>query len=330
MSSQQKNYGLLGLGIVLILALLSAFIYSFSSGSSFEAKNTSIQNEGKMDMVVTRKLLPIPAMRVVHNEKERAPKPLKVRYLPPRIMASNFSSTIEGEQDNLNYDLVDDEYKQKYAEWKAKHGSMENVPEEIRKKFPNGYSRVITDAYSPRFKDATPALLSRARPCDGFDMPVGAPDGKGYYIAQIFGSSDHLGEDWNGRGGGNTDLGDPVYAVADGVVYWSKINKGSWGNIVRLIHNIGTSERPVYIESLYAHLDTILVWEGQEVVRGQEIGTIGDAYGHYPAHLHLEIRKKINTPLGRAYTRDTVGFHYRRPLPFIEKRRPQIYRPDQG
>jgi hypothetical protein len=44
--------------------------------------------------------------------------------------------------------------------------------------------------------------------CDGFDYPVGKPNGKGYYNAQKFGENTHLGEDWNGVRGGNSDLGD--------------------------------------------------------------------------------------------------------------------------
>ncbi|MFM9984043.1 MAG: hypothetical protein ACKVOK_02335, partial [Flavobacteriales bacterium] len=52
----------------------------------------------------------------------------------------------------------------------------------------------------------------------GFDFPIGKPNAKGYYNAQGFGKNDHLGDDWNGIGGGNTDMGDPVYAVSDGLV----------------------------------------------------------------------------------------------------------------
>ncbi len=48
--------------------------------------------------------------------------------------------------------------------------------------------------------------------CDGFDFPVGKPDGKGYYRARglRLKSPRHMGEDWNGNGGGNSDLGDTV------------------------------------------------------------------------------------------------------------------------
>ena len=39
---------------------------------------------------------------------------------------------------------------------------------------------------------------------DGFDLPVGKPDGEGYYKARGYRPNGHLGEDWNGKGGGDT------------------------------------------------------------------------------------------------------------------------------
>lgn len=273
----------------------------------------------------------------------------KERQLPTRAMQSGFQSiqptSWEMEQQqrlqqkqqqqkqqqkqkqksSVDHSLYDKDYQKKYSKWQQQYGGMEAVPDSIIHAHPDGFTFQITDAYSNRFMPASVALLSRCRPIDGFDMPVGAPNGNGYYIAQIFGNNNHLGEDWNGHGGGNSDFGDPVYAIADGAVYWSKPNKGSWGNIVRIIHNIGTYDKPRYIESFYAHLDELMVGEGQEVLRGQQIGTIGDANGHFPAHLHLEIRKNINTPIGKAYTSDTLGFGYVRPLPYIEKRRPWLW-----
>jgi len=45
-----------------------------------------------------------------------------------------------------------------------------------------------------------------ARVADGFDMPVGKPNGDGYYMSRGF-LSYHPGEDWNGVAGGNSDLG---------------------------------------------------------------------------------------------------------------------------
>ncbi len=34
----------------------------------------------------------------------------------------------------------------------------------------------------------------------------------------VSGRTYHMGEDWNGEDGGNSDLGKPVYATANGIV----------------------------------------------------------------------------------------------------------------
>jgi len=317
-----KQYGYIIAGVAFVAAL---FIAGCVANSDL---NNGVPIPREIATRVPRKLIKIPARIKRYEEPVIALRVMRDRHLPTNPFTSRFrADAIDPNNPNVPSELYDEAYRAQYEKWMEQFGGMENVPDSIKRNHPDGFEFVITDPYSKRFKPATQALLSRCKPVDGFDMPVGAPDGKGYYIAQLFGnSSNHLGEDWNGVGGGNSDLGDPVYAIADGAVYWSKINKGSWGNIVRIIHNIGTVDEPRYIESLYAHLDTVMVWEGQELLRGQQIGTIGDAHKNFQAHLHLEIRKQINTPIGKAYTTDTTGFHYRRPLPFIEKRRPAFYK----
>lgn len=136
--------------------------------------------------------------------------------------------------------------------------------------------------------------------CEGYDFPVGPPDATGYYDAQPFGVNDHLGNDWNGNGGLDTDLGDPVHAVSAGFVVEATDHGGGWGNVVRIIHACG-------IESLYAHLDTIDIRPGTRVTRGQRIGTIGTAGGQYLAHLHFELRDRL-LPLGEGYARERDGY----------------------
>ena len=139
-----------------------------------------------------------------------------------------------------------------------------------------------------------------------FDFPV-TPFER-YYDAQPFGENDHLGADLNGKGGGDTDLGDPVYAVADGVVSEATDMEGGWGNVVRVVHPCAQ------VESLYAHLDTMIVERGTVVTRGQLIGTIGTAHGEYKAHLHFELRDRY-LPLGGGYSSDRTG--YLDPIAFI-------------
>lgn len=154
---------------------------------------------------------------------------------------------------------------------------------------------------------------------DGLDFPVGKPDGRGYYIAQKYLQNRHLGDDFNAHSGGNTDLGDPVYAVANGVVSFAYDLEGGWGNTVRIVHRHEVGEM---IESLYSHLDEIHVSFGQYVKRGDQIGTIGTAHGQYMAHLHFEIRTKVNMPLGRGYSDELEPDGYTAPTPFIRNNRP--------
>ena len=71
---------------------------------------------------------------------------------------------------------------------------------------------------------------------DGFDLPVGKPDAEGYYKARGYRPNGHLGEDWNGKGGGDSDLGDPIYAVAHGVVLYAQNFGHGWGNVVIIRH----------------------------------------------------------------------------------------------
>jgi len=132
---------------------------------------------------------------------------------------------------------------------------------------------------------------------DGFDFPVGKPNADGYYKSRglRLRSPQHFGEDWNGRDGGDSDLGDPVYAIADGVVTFAHDVRTGWGKLVLTRHAYRDKEggQVKYIDTLNAHLDTILVKVGQMVKRGQQIGTIGTNYGMYPAHLHFEMRHNI-------------------------------------
>lgn len=136
---------------------------------------------------------------------------------------------------------------------------------------------------------------------DGFEIPVGKPPGEGYYVFRGYAPNGHLGEDWNGKGGGDTDIGDPVYACADGIVVFSFDVRVGWGNVVIVRHAYrdldGTMRQ---VDSLYAHLDRRTVRKDQIVRRGQQVGTIGTAHGRYAAHLHFEMRKNLQVGMNRS------------------------------
>ena len=137
------------------------------------------------------------------------------------------------------------------------------------------------------------------RLADGFDLPVGKPDGRGYYKARGVRAHGHLGEDWDGVGGGDTDLGDPVYCIGDGVVVFARDCHQGWGNVIIVRHAYREGGSVRNVDSLYGHLQKILVHRGQAVRRGQQIAAIGNAHGLYDAHLHLEIRKNIAIGMSR-------------------------------
>lgn len=140
---------------------------------------------------------------------------------------------------------------------------------------------------------------------NGFDFPVGKPDAKGYYNAQKFQENHHLGDDWNATTGGNTDLGDPIYAIANGYVSFAENIKGGWGNVIRITHYL---DKDTKVESLYAHCLNIHIKAGDYVQKGDVIGTIGNNDGMYLAHLHLELRSTLDLPIGGGYSSDTTGF----------------------
>ncbi len=154
---------------------------------------------------------------------------------------------------------------------------------------------------------------------DGFDYPVGKPDGKGYYNAQPFTKNNHLGDDWNGNNGGNSDFGDPITAIANGYVTQSINFMGGWGKIVRVVHAWKDKDQIKMVESLYAHMDKMTAKKGQWIHAGDEIGTIGNNDGQYLAHLHLEIREEPGMDIGGGYSSETKG--YLDPTGFIKGHR---------
>ncbi len=147
--------------------------------------------------------------------------------------------------------------------------------------------------------------IAAAADVDGFDYPVGdrafgyateAHDGDGYYNAQDFTVSDyaggHCGEDWNGEGGGDTDYGDAIYAVANGVVTHASDGGSGWGDVVTIEHAVTGASDADYetMVSQYAHLSAIDVSVGDTVSRSDKIGEMGDVGGLYATHLHFELR----------------------------------------
>ena len=161
---------------------------------------------------------------------------------------------------------------------------------------------------SPAFQ-IVPALFLASLPTAArFDFPIGSENGALAYNAQPFTQNNHLGDDLNGIGGENSDLGDPVYAVADGRVLLAEESGPVWGNIIIVLHAYEENGARKYLQSYYGHVDKILVKPKQKVQRGEQIATVGTADGRYWAHLHFEMREFTTPFVGPGYREDTRGW----------------------
>lgn len=77
--------------------------------------------------------------------------------------------------------------------------------------------------------------------------------------------------------------GEPVYATADGVVYFILRSAKGLGNVVTVDHGNGYMTR-------YAHLGQVKVSKGQRVKRGEQIAEVGMSGKSFAPHLHYEVR----------------------------------------
>jgi murein DD-endopeptidase MepM/ murein hydrolase activator NlpD len=75
-----------------------------------------------------------------------------------------------------------------------------------------------------------------------------------------------------------------IHATGDGVVVAAYVNRFGYGKEVQVDHGFGYVTR-------YAHLQDILVRPGQELKRGEVLGTLGNTGRSTGPHLHYEVRK---------------------------------------
>lgn len=204
--------------------------------------------------------------------------------------------------------------------------------------------RTVVDNFFAQEELFSTYLNAEFPPADGFDFPVGDPNGQGTYqdkvtgkqhngwyvateFAEVYSLGVHPGEDWNGRGGGSTDLEQPVHSVANGRVITAQDYGSLWGKVVVIEHLFYENHQKKTIHSVYAHLASITVEIGGVVARREVIGTIGqDPEKLYPPHLHLELRTNLTLaptywPSSDGKDVDWVKKHYLSPTEFINSHR---------
>lgn len=164
-------------------------------------------------------------------------------------------------------------------------------------------------------------------PEDGVRDPMGTGtrltvgnDGDGYYVAGAFQENNHLGVDWNGEGGDNTDDGEKVFNIYHGTVSAIIPQAGhpnsvhGWGGVVMVNYTMDDGKG---YTAVYAHLENIneTLEVGKTIPEGTILGDLDDIdaetsggpgfskYTPFWAHLHFEIREghQDKTLLGAGY-----------------------------
>ncbi|MEN9604584.1 MAG: hypothetical protein RJB39_269 [Candidatus Parcubacteria bacterium] len=85
-------------------------------------------------------------------------------------------------------------------------------------------------------------------------------------------------------------IGTPILAAREGTVTLVRGGStwnGGYGNYVVVSHGGG-------VQTLYAHMNSITVNQGQTVSRGQQVGTLGNTGDSTGPHLHVEVRGAKN------------------------------------
>ncbi len=106
-------------------------------------------------------------------------------------------------------------------------------------------------------------------------------------------------------------IGTPVYATGNAVVKETGWQQG-YGNTIVLDHGYGYITR-------YAHLSQILVSKGQQVVRGENIGKVGNTGKSTGPHLHYEViyKGQVQNPVNY-YFMDLTPEEYDRMIQIAE------------
>ncbi|MBZ0286670.1 MAG: peptidoglycan DD-metalloendopeptidase family protein, partial [Anaerolineae bacterium] len=174
---------------------------------------------------------------------------------------------------------------------------------------------------------------------DGYDAPVGteterrssqvwpgrwidaSPFGKLYFVGTP-NEAYHTGADLNLPN--DADRKAPIYASASGVVVFAA-RMPTWGNIVIIKHDpLKKNGKVMY--GRYAHVDTMLVKVGQRVQRGEQVATVGNAFGQWAYHLHFDLSPTTILESQPQHwpgkNQEAVLKNYIDPRAFIEQNRP--------
>lgn len=147
---------------------------------------------------------------------------------------------------------------------------------------PDGEIQVV-QATPSKTKKTTTKLTSRILNTYTYSTP------SGFLARPIIGG--HKTQGIHGHNGIDigASIGTPVLAAAQGLVIVARLGgyNGGYGNMIIISHDNG-------IQTVYGHLNSINVTQGQTVSQGQQIGEVGNTGRSTGPHLHFEVRGAKN------------------------------------
>jgi murein DD-endopeptidase MepM/ murein hydrolase activator NlpD len=155
----------------------------------------------------------------------------------------------------------------------TEHGESEvlNVLHSARKNSPP-----TTPGRTPKASDTPPALIGSAPLSASIRWPVEAGVISSDYGARW--GKQHKGIDIA------ADVGEPVYAVADGDVIYAGDKLRGYGNVIIITHG-------QHLSSLYAHNSELKVKQGDHITQGTLIALMGSTGHSTGPHVHFELRQ---------------------------------------
>lgn len=184
----------------------------------------------------------------------------------------NYSTQIEYDNDML----VGEQYEKQKGE-----NGLDRITKKV--KYVNGEALTVVTINTLELKPVINSIIvkgGKVIPSVGDTSSWYWPTVQGYTITSKFGwrwGRRHDGVDIAGTGHGS-----PIFASNNGTVYEVGYGHSSMGNYIMINHNNG------YF-TVYMHLSSVKVKEGQIVARGQTIGGMGNTGRSTGTHLHFAI-----------------------------------------
>jgi len=294
---------------------------NYRSSVNFEGASACIAGRGKLLVLATAMLLlagcaaPHPAPIVRHDSVGRAAPPI---MLPPARAAAPGAPPTSGAPGTTSTPASPDAAPMVEttpiapSNIEARPLGSAAAPANLLKTEPNALKRPYSDALLAQLQaaqpDAPPVLAiapATAPPAPAASAPSSpsAPASPAASAPATAPEASASGFIWPASGPVMQDAaqprsmglsisgkpGDPIVAASDGRVIFSGPGPRGYGNLLIVKHGDG-------MLSVYGHNRTLLVKEGQNVKRGQQIAELGSSGADRP-QLHFELRNKEGKPV---------------------------------